>query len=80
MIKILGKKTDDQKAIRKEKVKEIEAAYVARKKSMPEEVPKYLKISYIDMSKDTFKKVFMCPKVISEDKMKEFINNGQLHN
>ncbi len=80
MIKILGKETDEQKAIRKARVKEIEATYVAMKKYFPEEVPKYLKITRIDLGRDTFKKVFMCPKVISEDKMKEFINNGQLHN
>jgi predicted outer membrane protein len=47
-------------------MKEIEAAYVARKRSQAEEVPKYLKITEIDMYRDTFKKVLMLPKVIAE--------------
>ncbi len=61
-------------------MKEIEAAYVARKRSQGVEVPKYLKITEIDMKRDTFKKVLMLPKVVSEEQMNEFIANGQLHN
>jgi hypothetical protein len=59
LIKILGNETDEVKLIRKARLKEIETAYVARKKSQPEEVPKYLKITEIDMIRDTFKKVLM---------------------
>jgi predicted outer membrane protein len=61
-------------------MKEIEAAYIARKRSQGVEVPKYLKITEIDMSRDTFKKVLMLPKVITENQINEFITNGQLHN
>lgn len=61
-------------------MKEIEESYVARKRSQGVEVPKYLKITEIDMKRDTFKKILMLPKVISEAQMDEFIVNGQLHN
>ena len=61
-------------------MKEIEAAYIARKSSQGVEVPKYLKITEIDMNRDTFKKVLMLPKILSEAQINEFIANGQLHN
>ncbi len=66
LINILGNETDEIKSIRKTKLKEIEEAYVARKKSQPVEVPKYLKITEIDMRRETFKKVLMQNKVITE--------------
>ncbi len=61
-------------------MKEIEAAYEERKRSQGVDVPKYLKITQIDMKRDTFKKVLMLPKVVSEAQIKEFIENGHLHN
>jgi hypothetical protein len=36
LIKILGDETDEVKLIRKTRLKEIDEAYVARKKSQPE--------------------------------------------
>jgi hypothetical protein len=66
LINILGNETDEVKLIRKTKMKEIEETYVARRKSQPEEVPKYLKITEIDMTRETFKKVLMQNKVITE--------------
>lgn len=66
LINILGYETDEVKLIRKTKMKEIEETYVARRKSQPEEVPKYLKITEIDMTRETFKKVLMQNKVITE--------------
>ena len=61
-------------------MKEIEEVYVKRKKSQPEQVPKYLKITKIDMRYPTFRKVLMCPKIISEKEMNSFIENDQKHN
>ena len=50
---------------------------MARKRSEAIEVPKYLKITEIDMKRDTFKKVFIQPKVITELQMNETIQNGR---
>jgi hypothetical protein len=58
---------------------QIEKDYVVKKKAYPEEVPKYLKITKIDLSYQTFKQVYMIPKIISEQKMNEYLTEGLNH-
>ena len=77
----MAKETKELKLKRKTITDQIEADYIARKKKYPAaEIPKYLKMSKIDLDQATFKNLTALKHMITEKEMGEHFANEQMHN